>query len=87
MNRLAKHAHSARVRLRLLVNGDDLEVAQVGGDSCILRECDVSPTRIARHIPVRIFATVAGIRPGTIPGDDVQLGWQCIASARRRATG
>ena len=38
MIRSAKTAHSAKVRLRLLVNGDDLEVAQVGNGSCILRD-------------------------------------------------
>jgi hypothetical protein len=35
---VAKTAHSAKVRLRLLVNGDDLEVAQVGDGFCVLRE-------------------------------------------------
>jgi hypothetical protein len=38
MIRLAKEAHSTNVRLRLLINGDDLELAQVGDGSCILRD-------------------------------------------------
>ena len=50
MNRLAKHAHSARVRLRLLVNGDDLDVAQVCGDTCILRDHRPHPPSDAQLI-------------------------------------
>jgi len=38
MIRSAKTAHSAKVRLRLFVNGDDLEVAQVGDGFCVLRD-------------------------------------------------
>jgi hypothetical protein len=45
MGHLVKDTHSARVRLRLLVNGDDLEVAQVGVDFCVLR--DPRPTPLA----------------------------------------
>jgi hypothetical protein len=44
------HTHSAKVRLRLLVNGDDLEVAQVGAGSCILRDPRPHPAGDAQLI-------------------------------------
>lgn len=50
MIQLAKQAHSAKVRLRLLVNGDDLEVAQVGPDSCVLRDPRPHPPSDAQLI-------------------------------------
>ena len=50
MGHLAKETHSAKVRLRLLVNGDDLEVAQVGVGSCILRDHRPHPPSDAQLI-------------------------------------
>jgi hypothetical protein len=50
MIQLAKQAHSAKVRLRLLVNGDDLEVAQVGDGSCILRDHRPHPSSDAQLV-------------------------------------
>jgi hypothetical protein len=38
MSRFVQRTHSAKVRLRLQVNGDDLEVAQVGDGLCVLRD-------------------------------------------------
>ena len=47
---LVKHAHSARVRLRLHVNGDDLEVAQIADGLCILRDPRPHPPGNARLV-------------------------------------
>ena len=42
--------HSAKVRLRLRVNGDDLDVAQVGPGFCVLRDLRPHPPSDAQLI-------------------------------------
>ncbi len=48
MGRIVQKAHSAKVRLRLRVNGHDLDVAQVGDGFCVLREPQPYPACDAR---------------------------------------